>query len=170
MPDKPTRDDCLKAVMAALDEFIESDVEGLFDQASAAVDALVDAAFLFPAERFDEECNSCGKRIRDHLVDGRCPTVAPGDIRSISPLSPAMDFEWFPEEPDAFGRVETCWAERCERPASWHLRHFGCASPHCGTLGHPRHAVGGEHYCIGHSLERGREAIAPARTGTTYAD
>ena len=41
--------------------------------AEVAIDALIDAAFLVTADRFDEDCHACDRLIRDHRVDGRCP-------------------------------------------------------------------------------------------------
>lgn len=149
MTDKPFRDDCLKAGMAALAEFVQADHEALFDQAAAVVDALIDAAFLWTAERFDEECHRCEWRIRDHSVGGRCPTTMhmPREVA----LARGFEHHWIEhDEPDATGRWLRCWAELCERVAPYEIVSPGGVTVH-------------EHYCLGHALQRGfvRESDRP---------
>lgn len=153
MADTPTRDECVRTVMTALDELEKADVEALFDQATVAIDALVDAVLLIPAERFDEDCHTCERLMRDHFVDGRCPTIV-DDARSVHALG-TIEHRWQPEEPDPIGRVRRCWADRCERPAAWEVICPGGVTVH-------------EHYCEGHAIERGRpNPYVPASPGRT---
>jgi hypothetical protein len=75
----PTRDDLAGAVTEALcenagvEERSGMDFEIWAENADVAVEALVDASMVFPADRFDEVCHVCERPNRDHAVDGRHP-------------------------------------------------------------------------------------------------
>lgn len=70
------RDRCISAAMDGIEDVVSADAAAIFQQAVAAVDALVDDVHLFTAERWDEDCHDCEQPIRDHRVDGRCPDFA----------------------------------------------------------------------------------------------
>lgn len=59
--------------MAGVEETEGEDFDIWRENAEVVIDALIDAAMLFPAERFDEDCHSCERPCRDHFVDGRHP-------------------------------------------------------------------------------------------------
>jgi hypothetical protein len=76
-----SREAMVQEVMTALNEDIYgpgmADIEAIYEQAVCAVDALVNANYAIPSDRWDEECHSCEQPIRDHRVDGRCPAPTP---------------------------------------------------------------------------------------------
>lgn len=78
----PTREELVDKVTEALCEMAGVEVrEGddfdiWHDNAEVVIDALIDAAMVFPVERFDEDCHACEALVRDHLVDGRHPVTA----------------------------------------------------------------------------------------------
>lgn len=59
--------------MAGVDATEGEDFDIWQDNAKIVIDALVDAAMVFPAERYDEDCHTCEMPNRDHFLDGRHP-------------------------------------------------------------------------------------------------
>lgn len=59
--------------MAGVDVLEGEDYDIWRENAEGVIDAVIDAAMVFPAERYDEVCHVCERLVRDHFVDGRHP-------------------------------------------------------------------------------------------------
>lgn len=70
------------------------DRDNAAENATLAVDGLVDSADLFPSDRWDEDCHQCTRRIGDHTVDGRCPPEVTGYVVLTTQADGTLDADW----------------------------------------------------------------------------
>lgn len=70
------------------------DRDNAAENATLAVDGLVDSADLFPSDRWDEDCHQCTRRIGDHTVDGRCPPEVTGYVVLTTQADGTLAADW----------------------------------------------------------------------------